>query len=161
MQKQEIYCIHEVTVVCFTNGVPPMKQKKIVKAFEETVVMPFPKHKILITLYSRNTKMVFEEKFTIVFDPENSSYFKKNDHSAPVIEIQSSGPPEKNVDIAILPEGYTGAELGKFISDCHSLRRVCTDINHLLTFSRINSTFMLSGFLLKNPEVMIQIIRKK
>jgi hypothetical protein len=95
--------------------------KKIVKAFEETVVMPFPKHKILITLFSRNTKMVFEEKFSIGFDPENTGYFKKNDHSAPVIEIQRSGTPEKNVDIVILPEGYTDAELGKFISDCHTL----------------------------------------
>jgi hypothetical protein len=97
--------------------------KEITKSFEETVVMPFPKKKIMITLFARNKQMIFEEKLSIGFDPEKTAYYTKNDHSAPVIEIQKSGPPETNVDIVILPEGYTDAELGKFVSDCQTLMK--------------------------------------
>ena len=97
--------------------------KVITKSFEETVIMPFPKKKILITLYSRNKKMEFEKKFSIEFDPVKTVYYTKNDNSAPVIEIQRSGPSETNIDIVILPEGYTDDDLGKFINDCHTLMK--------------------------------------
>lgn len=95
--------------------------KELYRSYEETVVMPFPRKKVIITLYSRNIEKEFEEVFRIDFDPEKTYFQTKNDNEAPVIEIQKNGPPEKSVDIVILPEGYTESELGLFINDCHSL----------------------------------------
>ncbi len=95
--------------------------KKFNKAFEETVVIPFPKNKVTIKLYSRNKEMEFDEKFSIDFDPQKTAFYSKNDDEYPVIDIQKSGAPENKVDIVILPEGYTKEELGKFINDSRVL----------------------------------------
>ena len=95
--------------------------KKFNKAFEETVVIPFPKNKVIIKLYSRNKEMKFDEKFAIEFDPAKTTYFNKNDSEYPVVDIHVSGPCDKKVDMVILPEGYTQDELGKFIKDSHVL----------------------------------------
>ncbi|HHH53037.1 MAG TPA: peptidase M64 [Bacteroidetes bacterium] len=103
--------------------------KKFSKAFEETVVVPFPKNKVVIKLYSRNKEMKFDEKFSIEFDPVKTAYLKKNDAEYPVVDIHISGSPDKKVDMVILPEGYTKEELGKFINDCHVL------VNELFAYS--------------------------
>lgn len=91
------------------------------KSFEETVVMPFPKKKITIKLYSRNKRMTFDEKFSIDFDPDATYYYKKEENSYPVVEILNNGNPAVKVDIVILPEGYTEDQLGQYIEDCHTL----------------------------------------
>jgi hypothetical protein len=103
--------------------------KKFSKAFEETVIMPFPKNKVIIKLYSRNKEMKFDEKFIIEFDPSKTSYLKKNDFEYSVVDIHISGATDKKVDLVILPEGYTKDELGKFVNDSHEL------VNKLFAYS--------------------------
>jgi hypothetical protein len=95
--------------------------KELFRSFEETVVMPFPRKKVIITLHSRNESQEFEEVFRVNFDPGHTYFQTKNEGRAPVIEILKNGPPENRVDIVILPEGYTESELGLFINDCQSL----------------------------------------
>jgi hypothetical protein len=95
--------------------------KTLLKSFEETVIIPFPKKKILISLYSRNKKMEFEEKFNIAFDPKSTSFNAKNDFAAPVIEINKNGSMHKKIDIVILPEGYSENDYEKFLKDCNTL----------------------------------------
>lgn len=95
--------------------------KEIVKSFEETVIMPFPRKKIFITLFSRDLKMHFEEKFSISFDPAKTFFSARNDNKTEVTEIIKNGPKDKKVDIAILAEGYTENDYEKFISDCRTL----------------------------------------
>ncbi len=97
--------------------------KEFSKSFEETALIPFPKNKVVIKLYSRNKSMNFEEKFKISFDPAKTPYEYKNDNILPVFDIHKSGNPQSKVDIVILPEGYTEMELGKFIEDCHMLTK--------------------------------------
>lgn len=91
------------------------------RSFEETVILPFPKRPVIISIFSRNSKMQFEQKFSIEFDPEKTFYIRKNKNVAPVIEILKNGEVSKTVDIVVLPEGYTKDELGKFIDDCKIL----------------------------------------
>lgn len=97
--------------------------KEFNKSFEETALIPFPRKKVVIKLYARNKSMKFDEKFSISFDPKKTSYEYKNDNLLPVVDIHISGKPESNVDIVILPEGYTKEEMNKFIEDCKVLTK--------------------------------------
>jgi hypothetical protein len=90
------------------------------RAFSEAVVFPFPKQKVDVVLYSRNWDGIFEEKFRYTVDPEN--YFIKKDRRLiyPSFTVHSSGNPATNVDIVILPDGYSKDEMGLFIDDCRA-----------------------------------------
>lgn len=93
--------------------------KKINRTFSETVVIPYPKENVRIELYSRNWDGKFIKKFSYVVD--TNDYFIKHDRRLvyPDFNVKITGDPAKRVDIVILPEGYTKAEMGKFINDCH------------------------------------------
>lgn len=88
------------------------------RAFSEAVVFPYPKQSVDVVLYSRNHNELFEEKFKYTVDPEN--YFIKKDRRLiyPSFAVHVSGDPAKNIDIVILPDGYSNEEMGLFIDDC-------------------------------------------
>ena len=92
--------------------------KKISRTFSETVVIPYPKENVRIELYSRDWKGIFHKKFAYVVD--TGSYFIKQDHRLiyPSFNVKITGDAAKKVDIVILPEGYTQAQMGEFINDC-------------------------------------------
>lgn len=84
----------------------------------ETVVMPFPKENVRVELLSRNKKGVFEKKFEYAVDVK--SYFIKKDRrmNFPVSDVSVSADPSQAVDIVLLPDGYTAADMDKFREDC-------------------------------------------
>ena len=92
--------------------------KKINRSFSESVVIPYPKENVRIELYSRNWDGVFQKKFS--YEVDTNDYFIKHDRRLvyPAFDVQVTGSPAQKVDIVILPEGYTKAEMGKFIDDC-------------------------------------------
>lgn len=91
---------------------------KIRRCCDETVVMPFPKENVRVELLGRNKKGVFEKKFEYLVDVK--SYFIKKDRrlNFPSLEIQVAADPAQAVDIVLLPEGYTAAEMDRFKEDC-------------------------------------------
>ncbi len=95
--------------------------KKFSKSFEETVLVPFPKGKIIIKLYARGKDMKFAEKFKIEFDPQKTYFYAKRINVRPTIDILKSGDPNEKVDIVVLSEGYTKHQLDNFIKDCNTL----------------------------------------
>lgn len=91
----------------------------ILRTFHETVRLPFPKQPIQVTISRRDKQMVFHEIFSAVIDPASptqvnretaSSYFKSG-------KLIDNGPPEKKVDLLIVGDGYTKADMEKFRSD--------------------------------------------
>ena len=92
----------------------------IQRSFSEAVVFPYPKQIVDVVLYSRNWVGEFKEKFRYTVDPEN--YFIKKDRRLvyPSFTVHSSGNPSKNIDIVILPDGYSTEEMGLFIDDCRT-----------------------------------------
>lgn len=92
--------------------------KTINRTFPESVVMPYPKEKVRIDLFSRNWEGKFIKKFSYNVDP-NSTEIKKDQRLVyPDFDIKVTGDPSHRVDVVILPEGYTAAQMGKFIKDC-------------------------------------------
>jgi hypothetical protein len=92
--------------------------KKTTRTFTETVVMPFPKKDVRIEFLSRNFMGIFEKKFEYTVDVK--SYFISDERQMvyPVHDALISGDPATKIDVVILPEGYTAAEMDKFKADC-------------------------------------------
>ncbi len=119
------------------------------RSFSETVIMPMPKNNAKILFYSRNKKGVFEEIFSYIY--KNDNYFispeRRFEHAT--FDVKISGNPESKVDILILPEGYSEAEMGTFIKDCNNFRDV------LFTFkpySDFKNKFNIRGVLASSAE---------
>lgn len=93
--------------------------KKIKKSFPESVVIPFPKDKVLLTLYSRDKRLKLHEEVTWEIDPKN--YFIKKDrrHVYNSFKVINNGDSHNKVDIVIIPDGYTKEEMDLFKSDCN------------------------------------------
>jgi hypothetical protein len=92
--------------------------KLLVRSFSETVIIPFPKKPVILSLFSRSHDGVPEEKFSCNIDP--SSYFIRPAKAGKIsiFDIKTDVPSANAVDIVILGDGYTTAELGDFIADC-------------------------------------------
>ena len=87
------------------------------KCYPESVVMPFPQDKVVVSITSRNKEGVFEKMFEYSVDP-NSYFIKKQRKDLPVFDIVNSGDPAEKVDIVFLPEGYTEDQKELFMEDC-------------------------------------------
>lgn len=88
------------------------------RCFPESVVMPYPRQKVMVSIFSRNKKGMFEKKFEYLVDPK--SYFINRDRgNLPVFDVINSGDPSEKVDIVLLSEGYTEAQQELFKADCH------------------------------------------
>ncbi len=91
--------------------------KKIKRTYYESVVMPFPKQKVVLKLQNRNKKNVFETVYRLEIDPENYFIVKEEPKKYKTEKIFDSGNPNEKLDIVILPEGYTQNAMDKYKSD--------------------------------------------
>ena len=87
--------------------------------YPESVVMPFPLGKVMVSILSRNRLGIFEKMFEYEVDPK-SYFIKKETEKLPVFDVVNSGSPARKVDIVLLPEGYTEGEKDLFIADCRN-----------------------------------------
>jgi len=114
--NKEIYSRSYTTL--FHEWKTTAEAQRLPKAFSESLVMPYPKHKAIIEVYRRTEDGSFQLSFEYVFDPAN--YFVKKDRRLvyPSFDVQLNGDPAQKVDVVLLPEGYTAEEMDKFREDC-------------------------------------------
>jgi hypothetical protein len=87
-------------------------------SFDESVRFPWPKKSVQLVIKRRDKDNAFHEIFSTLIDP--SSRFVNPAERAPAGKVWSvidSGPPSSKVDILVIGEGYTEAELPKFHRD--------------------------------------------
>ena len=87
------------------------------RCFPESVVMPFPRQKVMVSISTRNKKGLFEKKFEYRVDPK-SYFINKEQKSLPVFDVVNSGDMAEKVDIVLLSEGYTEDQQELFKVDC-------------------------------------------
>lgn len=87
------------------------------RCYPESLVMPFPREKVIVSIMSRNKLGIFEKKFEYKVDP-NSYFIKKERENLPVFDVVKSGNPAEKVDIVLLSEGYTESQKAIFMEDC-------------------------------------------
>ncbi len=96
--------------------------KKVWRTFHESLRFPWPKRPVQVTLKKRDSENVFREIWATAIDP-NSRFVLPAD-AAPrgrVWTLFENGPPAEKVDLLILGDGYTAAELEKFHADAKRL----------------------------------------
>ena len=93
--------------------------KVLTKTFDESVIVPFPKGKIDVALYYKTWAGELKEGMRITVSPDDYFIRNYNNLNLPVYDAWIGNKDiTKAVDIVILPEGYTQAEMVKFIKDC-------------------------------------------
>lgn len=99
--------------------------KGIMKSFQESALIPFPKDKIIFAVEKRNEKNELDEFFRTEIDPQSIFIIKDkiSDSSVEIFKPVYNGDPHKKVDIVILAEGYTKSEKGKFVKDLNRFVR--------------------------------------
>jgi hypothetical protein len=88
------------------------------KSFSETVTMPFPKKPVVVEFHGRDKKNNFIKRFEYKIDPLNYFITTEQKKEYPSFKVVDSGDPANCVDVVILPEGYTAAEMEMFKKDC-------------------------------------------
>lgn len=102
----------------FSEWQTTAEAKKLNRAFEETVTVPFPINEAIMKIYTRDRRHNLNLKFEMSIDPK-SIYIRKNTfNSLPVTRIAGEADASKSVDIAILAEGYTAGQMERFREDC-------------------------------------------
>jgi hypothetical protein len=92
--------------------------KGVRRTFHESVLIPCPKGKVRFVISSRGRTGSFRQIFSTEIDPQATSVVHEPlTTGATVIDAVSSGDPHTKVDVAILAEGYTGAQEEKFRRD--------------------------------------------
>jgi hypothetical protein len=88
------------------------------RTYHESVLVPFPKAKVRFVISLRGRDGRFAPIFTTEIDPSSTAVVRAPlTAGVTVIDALSSGDPHGKVDVAILAEGYTAAEEGKFRAD--------------------------------------------
>jgi hypothetical protein len=96
------------------------------RTFHETVRFPFPKNAVQVTISRRDKQMLFHEVFSTTIDPQSPTQVHKEAHAPTykITKILDNGGPQNKVDLLILPDGYTKADMEKFHSDARRLSDV-------------------------------------
>lgn len=92
------------------------------RTFHESLRFPWPKARVQVVLKKREGADGFHELWSTLIDP-NSRFVTRTDlkSAGSVWSLIDNGPPDSKVDILLISEGYTAAELPKFHADAMRL----------------------------------------
>ena len=98
------------------------ESREIHRSFHESLRFPWPKMPVQVVLKSRDAENSFHERWSTVIDPA-SRFVNPTDREAmgEVWPLFESGPPSERVDLLVIGEGYTAAEIPKFHADATRL----------------------------------------
>ncbi|KGJ99036.1 IgA Peptidase M64 [Thalassotalea sp. ND16A] len=89
--------------------------KKIKRTFHESLRFPQPQSNVVITIEKRDHKFDFQPVWSTEIDPNHYLNHRESASYQPqVIAIEQNGSPTEKVDLLILGDGYTAAEMDKF-----------------------------------------------
>ena len=98
------------------------ESRELYRTFLESLRFPWPKRPVQVVLNRRDDENSFHEIWSTVVDP--SSRFVNPTNREPAGDVWAlfeSGPPSEKVDLLVIGEGYTEAELPKFHADAERL----------------------------------------
>jgi hypothetical protein len=99
--------------------------KSIMRTFSESLRFPTPDGPVNIVLKKRDAQNNWHDLWTTSIDP-NDIFIDRSKPAAPapLIAIQKMGDPATKVDLLLLGDGYTKAEVKKFEADARRLTKV-------------------------------------
>lgn len=101
--------------------------QNINKSFEQSIQFPYPKKAVVLLIEKRLDFNRWEELLRFNLSPNDKLIEKRAPRQVPVKTIGQADRPEKDIDIAVIAEGYTAAEQDKFFKDAQRLyENLCT-----------------------------------
>ena len=92
------------------------------RSFQESLRFPFPKRPVQVTVAKRAPDNAFREMASFLLDPSSQEIRREPlSGQGKVWTIFENGPPEGKVDLLILGDGYTAAEMETFHADARRL----------------------------------------
>ncbi len=99
------------------------------RSYYESVIMPFPKHEVIIKLQDRGKKNLFHTVFEYKINPNSYFIVKDKYNKYDIDSLYYSGNHNKKLDIVILPDGYTKQEMGKLKTDANKFIKEFFDVS--------------------------------
>jgi hypothetical protein len=124
--------------------------RRIHRSFSESLRFPWPKAPVQVVLKKRDRENSFHEFWSTVIDP-NSRFVNRAEplKAGTVWALFENGPPMQKVDILLISEGYTAAELPKFHADA---KRLVDALFAVEPFRSRKSDFNVRGLDLPSPQ---------
>lgn len=114
--KQEIYSRGFSTL--YQEWQTTEESKTTIRSMQGSVCFPFPKSKVLVELYRRDRKNIFQKLFEKEVDPASYFIIKEKIKPFTSFKVHYSGESSNKLDIVFIPEGYNKDEMTKFKDDC-------------------------------------------
>jgi hypothetical protein len=91
------------------------------RAFHESVRFPAPDGPVQVVLKKRDRAQAFREVHSVLVDPADPAVERAAPPDLRVWAVQESGPSRDKVDLLLLGDGYTAAEMDKWHADARRL----------------------------------------
>ena len=123
---------------------------KLSRGFQESVRFPQPDAPVRVRILKRDERNAFAVIWSITIDPNAQDVVRKQ-ATAPAkpIAIRVNGPSSDKVDLLIMGDGYTQAEMGKFEADA---RRLSDHLFKVSPFRERASDFNVWAIAVPTPE---------
>jgi hypothetical protein len=97
--------------------------REVHRTFHESLRFPWPKGPVSVTVHKRQKDNTFGPVWTVEIDPASRfvNGARITRHAGRVVPILESGTPPEKVDLLIISEGYTAAQMPKFQKDARRL----------------------------------------
>jgi hypothetical protein len=103
---------------------------KISRGFHESVRFPKPDRPVRVRILKRDDRNEFSVAWSVEVDTDAQDVIRKQMPApATPIPIKVSGPSPQKVDLLILGDGYTKADMGKFEADARRLAQHLFDVS--------------------------------
>lgn len=91
--------------------------KSMDRTFYQAAIFPFPKSIVRLEIDARQWDGKFKTIYTTEISPDDYFILKEQPFRYETTKITDNGKPDQKVDLVILAEGYTSAEMEKFVED--------------------------------------------
>jgi hypothetical protein len=95
--------------------------KREFRTFHESLRFPQPTGPAQVVLKKRGADGLFHEAWSVAVDPGDSAIDRTSPPTGRVWAVVENGPPREKVDLLLLGDGYTAAEMGKWHNDARRL----------------------------------------
>jgi hypothetical protein len=103
---------------------------RISRGFHESVRFPKPERPVRVRILKRDDRNEFSVAWSVEVDTDAQDVIRKQMPApATPIPIKVSGPSPQKVDLLILGDGYTKADMGKFEADARRLAQHLFDVS--------------------------------
>jgi hypothetical protein len=103
--------------------------KSAFRTFHESLRFPEPKGPVQVVVKERDAAGLFREAWSVAVDPADPFVDRTARPAAKPWAVLESGPPAEKVDLLLLGDGYTAAEMGKWHSDAKRLAEILFSVS--------------------------------